>query len=130
MPSTMAGRDDRATAGRRANRCKSADQPIHHAPAVRAESIGDGTVITQLQLRVGFMTAASDILLIEHVVSADLDDGSPVVPGFVDDGIYWACVVRLPNARTLWRRIYLAETRSAGRRHGAPGVAACAVMCG
>jgi hypothetical protein len=50
-------------------------------------------------------------MLIEHVVTADLDDGSPVVPGFVDDGIYWACVVRLPNARTRWRRISLAETR-------------------
>jgi hypothetical protein len=53
-------------------------------------------------------------MLIEHVVTADLDDGSPVVPGFVDDGIYWACVVRLPNARTRWRRISLAETRAAG----------------
>ncbi len=60
-------------------------------------------------------------MLVEHVVTADLDDGSPVVPGFVDDGIHWACVARLPDARTLWRRISLAETRPTGRCHGARG---------
>jgi hypothetical protein len=55
-------------------------------------------------------------MLIEYIDTVDLDDGSPVLPGFVDDGIYWACVARLPNARTRWRRISLAETRPAGRR--------------
>jgi hypothetical protein len=66
------------------------------------------------------MTAASDILLVEHVVTADLDDGSPVVPGFVDDGISWARVRPLPNAMTLWRRILLAETCAADHRQVAP----------
>ena len=64
----------------------------------------------------------SDILIVEHVVTADLNDGSPVVPGFADDGTYWACVARLPNARTRWRRISLAETRPADRCHGARGL--------
>ena len=62
------------------------------------------------------MTATSSAgaigILIEHVETNDLEDGSPVVPGFVDDGIHWSRVARLPNERTRWRRISLAETRA------------------
>jgi hypothetical protein len=48
-------------------------------------------------------------LRIDHVVTADDPlDGQPVLPGFADDGTYWACVTRLPGGRTLWRRICLA----------------------
>jgi hypothetical protein len=59
------------------------------------------------------MTAPGPMLIVEHVMTDDLDDGRPVRPGFVDEGIYWTCVRRLPNGETLWRRIRLAETRSA-----------------
>jgi hypothetical protein len=34
-------------------------------------------------------------------------DGQPVLPGFADDGTYWARVTRLPDGRALWRRICL-----------------------
>jgi hypothetical protein len=50
-------------------------------------------------------------LLIEHVVTADDFDGAPVVPGFIDDGILWACIRRLPNHMTLWCRIILQATK-------------------
>jgi hypothetical protein len=44
------------------------------------------------------MTAASNTLIVDHAMTADLDDGSPVVPGFADDGIFWALVRRRPHA--------------------------------
>jgi hypothetical protein len=61
-------------------------------------------------------------------VTADFDDGSPVVPGFVYDGIHWACVARLPNARTLWRRIRLSSEKSIPR--SPPGRAQLHLMAG
>ena len=33
-------------------------------------------------------------ILIEHVETNDLEDGSPVVPGFVDDGVHWSLAQR------------------------------------
>ncbi len=74
------------------------------------------------------MTAGRCLLIIEHIVTADLDDGSPVVPGFVDDGIHWACVARLPNARTLWRRIRLSTEKAVPR--SPPGRAQLHLMAG
>jgi hypothetical protein len=44
---------------------------------------------------------------IEHAIIVDLPDGTPVLPGFVNDGIFWALVARLSDGRTRWRRIYL-----------------------
>jgi hypothetical protein len=44
---------------------------------------------------------------IEHAITDDLPDGTPVLPGFVNDGIFWALVARLPDGRTRWRRICL-----------------------
>lgn len=47
-------------------------------------------------------------LIIEYAETADdAFDGSPMVPGFTDDAIFWACVARLPGGRTRWRRIHL-----------------------
>jgi hypothetical protein len=67
--------------------------------------------------------AQLDPLRVVHVVTVDHFDGRPILPGFFDDGIFWACVERLPGGRTRWRRIYLAEpektlTRCARRRPG------------
>jgi hypothetical protein len=48
---------------------------------------------------------AYGVLQIEHATTHDLPDGAPVLPGFVNDGIFWARVARLPDGRTRWRRI-------------------------
>jgi hypothetical protein len=61
-------------------------------------------------------SAGAICMLIEYVETDDLEDGSPVVPGFVDDGIHWSRVARLPNERTRWRRISLAEIRAIDHR--------------
>ena len=50
---------------------------------------------------------ADDVIRIEHAITDDLPDGSPTLPGFADDGIFWALVAPLPDGRTRWRRIYL-----------------------
>jgi|HubBroStandDraft_6_1064221.scaffolds.fasta_scaffold564371_2 hypothetical protein len=50
---------------------------------------------------------ADDIIQIEHGITDDLPDGTPTLPGFAEDGIYWALVARLSDDRTRWRRIYL-----------------------
>jgi hypothetical protein len=42
-------------------------------------------------------------IAIDHVVTADMDDGQPLPP-FIEDGVVW-CVVRRRYRRTLWRRI-------------------------
>jgi hypothetical protein len=44
-------------------------------------------------------------LAIDHVITADMDDGQPLPP-FIEDGVIW-CVVRRQHGRTLWRRILL-----------------------
>jgi hypothetical protein len=50
---------------------------------------------------------ADDVIQIEHAITDDLPDGTPTLPGFTEDGIYWALVARLSDGRTRWRRIYL-----------------------
>ena len=50
---------------------------------------------------------ADEIIQIEYAVTDDLPDGTPTLPGFAEDGIYWALVARLSDDRTRWRRIYL-----------------------
>jgi len=48
------------------------------------------------------------VLVIEYAeTNDDPIDHRPVVPGFTDDGIFWACVARLSGGRTRWRRIHL-----------------------
>jgi hypothetical protein len=51
------------------------------------------------------MTAASRILIVEHVVTADMDDGQPLPP-YTDDDVIWRAV-RQADGHTLWRRIFL-----------------------
>ena len=51
-------------------------------------------------------------IAIDHVVTADMDDGQPLPP-FIEDGVVW-CVVRRQRGRTLWRRITLTPEHSAG----------------
>ena len=47
-------------------------------------------------------------LRIAHCVTRDdVFDGAPVVPGYADDGIFWARVGHLPGGTTRWRRIWL-----------------------
>jgi hypothetical protein len=43
-------------------------------------------------------------LRVDYVVTVDDFDGAPLLPGFVDDGIFWALVARLHEGRTQWRR--------------------------
>ena len=50
---------------------------------------------------------ADGVIQIEHAITDDFPNGSPTVPGFPDDGIYWTLVAPLPDGRTLWRRIHL-----------------------
>jgi hypothetical protein len=50
-------------------------------------------------------------IAIDHVVTADMDDGQPLPP-FIEDGVVW-CVVRRRYRRTLWRRITLTPEQSA-----------------
>jgi hypothetical protein len=37
---------------------------------------------------------------IDYAVTEDDFNGAPVVPGFADDGEFWACVARLPGGKT------------------------------
>jgi hypothetical protein len=51
------------------------------------------------------MTAVQlGLLRVDYVVTVDDFDGAPLLPGFVDDGIFWALVARLHEGRTQWRR--------------------------
>jgi hypothetical protein len=46
------------------------------------------------------------MLRIEYAETKDDEfDGSPVLPGFTDDGVFWACITPLPGGKTRWRRI-------------------------
>jgi hypothetical protein len=59
------------------------------------------------------------MLRIEHVITDDDPlDGMPVVPGFSDDEIFWACVGPLPGARTRWRRIHTPDAPVCGPPKG------------
>jgi hypothetical protein len=49
-------------------------------------------------------------LRIEHAVTADMPDGQPLPP-FIEGNVVSHVVRRLPNARTLWRRIALYARR-------------------
>ena len=53
------------------------------------------------------MAAQLEPLSINHVVTDDDFDGTPVLPGFLDDGIFWALAARLSDGRTRWRCIHL-----------------------
>jgi hypothetical protein len=45
-----------------------------------------------------------------------MDDGQSLPP-YIDDGIVWCRVRRLPGSRTLWRRIFLRNSSAdAGAR--------------
>ena len=59
---------------------------------------------------------ATPTLVIEHVTTADMQDGQPLPP-FIDRGVIWHGV-RRAGGRTLWRRILLAETHT----HAVPRV--------
>jgi hypothetical protein len=52
-------------------------------------------------------------------------DSSPVLPGFTDDGIFWACVTPLPGGKTRWRRIRVDLIQSSAPR---AAVVATAIM--
>jgi hypothetical protein len=57
---------------------------------------------------------------IEHVITTDMETGRPLPP-LIENGIIWRVVRRLPNGRTLWRRIALqtdtsSSTAAARRR--------------
>jgi hypothetical protein len=45
------------------------------------------------------------ITRIEYATTDDLPDGRPTVPGFAEDGIWWALVEPLPGSRRRWRGI-------------------------
>jgi hypothetical protein len=47
-------------------------------------------------------------LCIEHAVTANMDDGQQLPP-FIEDNVVWHVVRRLPNGRTLWRRIFFSS---------------------
>jgi hypothetical protein len=44
---------------------------------------------------------------VEYVITIDDFDGTPALPGFVNDETFWGLVARLPEGRTRRRRIYL-----------------------
>ena len=48
---------------------------------------------------------AANILVIEHIVTADMDDGQPSPP-HIDNDVLWR-VVRRADGHTLWRKIFL-----------------------
>jgi hypothetical protein len=48
-------------------------------------------------------------LCIEHSITADMDDGQSLPP-YIDDGIIWWRVCRLPGNRTLWRRLFISSS--------------------
>ena len=53
----------------------------------------------------GSAPAVNGALIIEHLITSDMDDGQPLPP-LIEDGLVWH-VVRRAAGRTLWRRIYL-----------------------
>jgi hypothetical protein len=50
-------------------------------------------------------------VIIEYVDTADMADGQPLPP-YIDDGVVWRMVRRLPDSRTRWRRIRLSTQSS------------------
>ena len=50
-------------------------------------------------------------LTVEYVVTCDMVDGQPLPP-YIDDGVVWRVVRRLPDSRTRWRRIRLSTQLS------------------
>jgi hypothetical protein len=52
-------------------------------------------------------------LRVDYVVTVDDFDGTPVLPGFVTDEIFWGLVARLAGGRTRWRRISLLRHQEA-----------------
>jgi hypothetical protein len=50
------------------------------------------------------------ILIIEHQTTADMADYQPLPPFYERDAI-WCVVRRLPDQKTLWRRISLQTTQ-------------------
>jgi hypothetical protein len=51
------------------------------------------------------------MILIEHQTTADMDDGQALPPFW--DGNAWHVARRLPDQKTLWRRISLHTTEQA-----------------
>ena len=59
------------------------------------------------------------ILLIDYVVTHDDPvDGDAILPGVIDDGVFWALVQRV-NGCALWRRIYLKQNSNTSTPRGA-----------
>jgi hypothetical protein len=50
------------------------------------------------------------MILIEHLTTGDMPDNQPLPP-FMDDNAIWHVVRRLPDQKTLWRRISLQTTQ-------------------
>jgi hypothetical protein len=48
--------------------------------------------------------AVNGALIIEHLITCDMDDGQPLPP-LIEDGLAWH-VVRRAAGCTLWRRIF------------------------
>jgi hypothetical protein len=48
-------------------------------------------------------------VMVEYVDTADMPDGQPLPP-YIDDGVVWRVVRRLPDSRTRWRRIRLSSS--------------------
>jgi hypothetical protein len=60
------------------------------------------------------MTAA---ITIDYQTTTDMDDGQPLPPFIDDDGAVWRVTRRLPDARTCWCRIRLAEQTNDTKIH-------------
>jgi hypothetical protein len=50
-------------------------------------------------------------IIVEYVDTADMADGQPLPP-YIDDGVVWRVVRRLPDSRTRWRCIRLSSQSS------------------
>jgi hypothetical protein len=48
-------------------------------------------------------------VIVEYVDTADMADGQSLPP-YIDDGVVWRVVRRLPDNRTRWRRIRLSSS--------------------
>ena len=55
------------------------------------------------------MTSTAPMLVIEHAVTANMDDGQSLPP-IIEDGAIWCVVHPLPGRKTLWRRISFQST--------------------
>jgi hypothetical protein len=51
-------------------------------------------------------------LRLDYVITLDEFDGTPILPGFATDEIFWGLVARLPGGRTLWRSVALVRQAS------------------